>query len=88
MDMLVRLMSTPPLSTTLHQLHVKVGNSDFNTCSLIPKSPLSMRMVFFEMLTSSIVMPVLRRANVSIFIDINDLNCISSSSLFTDHRHV
>ncbi|CAF4405730.1 unnamed protein product, partial [Rotaria sp. Silwood2] len=108
MDMLVRLMSTPPLSTTLHQLHVKVGNSDFNTRSPISTSPLSIRMVslhtftlvqtffsmltiewvFFEMLTSSNVMPVLRRANVSIFIDISDLNCISSSSLFTDHRHV
>ncbi|CAF4007563.1 unnamed protein product, partial [Rotaria sp. Silwood1] len=83
MDMLVSLMSTPPLSTTLHQLHVKVGNSDFNTRSPIPTSPLSIRMVslhtftlvqtffsmltiewvFFEMLTSSNVMPVLRRAN-------------------------
>ncbi|CAF3801511.1 unnamed protein product [Rotaria sp. Silwood1] len=107
MDMLVRLMSTPPLSTTLHQLHVKVGNSNFNTRLPLPTS-LSIRMVslhiftlvqtffsmltiewvFFEMLTSSNVMPVLRRANMSIFIDINDINCISSSSLFTDHRHV
>jgi hypothetical protein len=42
----------------------------------------------FEMLTSSKVMPVLRRANVSIFININDINHISSSRLFTDHRHV
>jgi len=33
-------------------------------------------------------MPVLRRANVSIFININDLNRISLSPLFTDHRHV
>ncbi|CAF4341721.1 unnamed protein product, partial [Rotaria sordida] len=33
-------------------------------------------------------MPVLPRANVSIFININDLNRISSSPLFTDHRHV
>ncbi|CAF4986197.1 unnamed protein product [Rotaria sp. Silwood1] len=107
MDMLVRLMSTTPLSTTLHQLHVKVGNSNFNTRLPLPTS-LSIRMVslhiftlvqtffsmltiewvFFEMLTSSNVMPVLRRANMSIFIDINDINCISSSSLFTDHRHV
>lgn len=42
----------------------------------------------FEMLTSSNIMPVLRRANVSIFININNLNRISSSSLFTDHRHI
>jgi hypothetical protein len=42
----------------------------------------------FEMLTSSKIMPILRRANVSLFIDTNDLNRISSSALFTDHRHV
>ncbi|CAF5074503.1 unnamed protein product, partial [Rotaria sp. Silwood1] len=34
------------------------------------------------------VMPILQRTNVSLFININDLNRISSSSLFIDHRHV
>ncbi|CAF4812892.1 unnamed protein product [Rotaria sp. Silwood1] len=34
------------------------------------------------------VMPILQRTNVSLFININDLNHISSSSLFIDHRHV
>ncbi|CAF4927964.1 unnamed protein product [Rotaria sp. Silwood1] len=33
-------------------------------------------------------MSVLRYANVSIFININDLDRIGSPSLFTDHRHV
>jgi hypothetical protein len=108
MDGLVRLLSTPPLSDTLRQLHVKVGNSDFDTHSPLSKSDLSIQMVnlhtftlvqgffsvltiewtVFEILTSLKVMPVLRRVNVSIFIDIDDLNCINSSSLFTDHRHV
>ncbi|CAF5162746.1 unnamed protein product, partial [Rotaria sp. Silwood1] len=34
------------------------------------------------------VMPILQRTNVSLFININDLKRISSSSLFIDHRHV
>ncbi|CAF5041948.1 unnamed protein product, partial [Rotaria sp. Silwood1] len=42
----------------------------------------------FRNTESSIIMPVLRHANVSIFININDLNRIGSSSLFTDRRHV
>ncbi|CAF3964632.1 unnamed protein product [Rotaria sp. Silwood1] len=33
-------------------------------------------------------MPILQRTNVSLFININDLKRISSSSLFIDHRHV
>jgi len=41
-----------------------------------------------EMLTSSKVMPILRHANLSIFLNINDLNRIDSSPLFIDHRHV
>ncbi|CAF4201985.1 unnamed protein product [Rotaria sp. Silwood2] len=107
-DILVHLISTPSLSNTLRQLHVKVRNSIFNTQTPISTTNLSIRMVnlhtftlfqkffseltiewtVFETLTSSNVMPVLRRANVSIFINANDLNRISSSPLFTDHRHV
>jgi hypothetical protein len=41
-----------------------------------------------EILTSSKVMPALRRANVSAFVNDNDLNRIGSLSLFSDHRHV
>jgi hypothetical protein len=33
-------------------------------------------------------MPVLQRTNLSIFININDLNRIGSSPIFTDHRRV
>jgi hypothetical protein len=51
-------------------------------------SHLIIRWTFMEFLTSSNVMPVLRRANMSFFINTNDLNCIGSSPLFTDHRHV
>jgi hypothetical protein len=40
------------------------------------------------MVISSNLMTVLQHANVSILINIEDLNCIGSSSLFTDHRHV
>ncbi|CAF3009601.1 unnamed protein product, partial [Rotaria sp. Silwood2] len=39
-------------------------------------------------MTSSNVMPIFRCANVSLFINTNDLNRISSSSLFTDDCHV
>jgi hypothetical protein len=107
-DSLVRLISTRPLSDTLRQLHVQVGNSICNTHSSVSLSNLSIQMVnlhtftlvqtffsmlriewtVFEVLTSSKLMPVLRRANVSVFININDLNRIDSSPLFTDHRHV
>ena len=51
-------------------------------------SNLIIRWTFIEILTSSNVMPVLRRANMSLFINTKDLNRISSSPLFTDHRHV
>ncbi|CAF1582214.1 unnamed protein product, partial [Didymodactylos carnosus] len=108
MDILVRLISTPSLSNTLRQLHVKLCNNTFNTQTTISTTNLSIRMVnlhtftlvqnffseltikwtVFEILTSSNVMPILRRTNVSIFININDLNRVSSSPLFTDHRHV
>ncbi|CAF3356099.1 unnamed protein product [Rotaria sp. Silwood2] len=33
-------------------------------------------------------MPILERANASLFINISGLDCIGSSSLFFDHRHV
>ncbi|CAF1075860.1 unnamed protein product [Rotaria sordida] len=63
---------------------------NLHTFSLVQTffSMLTIEWTVFEILTSSNVMPVLRRANVSLFININDLNCISSSGIFTDHRHV
>jgi hypothetical protein len=51
-------------------------------------SVLKIEWTDFEILTSSNVMPILRRANVSLFINTNDLSCIGSTPLFTDHRHV
>ena len=33
-------------------------------------------------------MPILERANLSVFVNINSLDCIGSSPLFIDHRHV
>ncbi|CAF3307550.1 unnamed protein product [Rotaria sp. Silwood2] len=42
----------------------------------------------FEILISSNTMPVLRRANISLFLNVNDLYCIASSSIFNDNRHV
>ncbi|CAF1582923.1 unnamed protein product [Rotaria sp. Silwood1] len=51
-------------------------------------SMLTIEWTVFEILTSSNVMPVGRRVNVSLFININDLNCISLSGFFTDHRPV
>ena len=63
---------------------------NLHTFTLMQKffSMLRIEWTAVEMLTSSNVMPVLRRANISLFINTNDLNCISSSPLFTDHRHV
>ncbi|CAF5111626.1 unnamed protein product [Rotaria sp. Silwood1] len=49
---------------------------------------LRIEWTFIEMLTSSNVMPVLRRVNISYFINIDDLKRIGSSSIFTDHRHI
>jgi hypothetical protein len=104
MDVLVRLMSTPPLSQTLRQLHIQLSYNRFprSTSNLSISmvklhkftlvqtffSMLTVEWMFFEMLTSSKVMPVLQRVNMSIFLDIKDVNRISSSPLFTDHRHV
>lgn len=51
-------------------------------------SKLTIEWADFEILTSSKVMPVLCRANVSIFISTNNVNRLRSSSFFTDHRHV
>lgn len=42
----------------------------------------------FEILTSSKVMPVLRRANIALVMNINDFSSISSAPLFIDHRRV
>jgi hypothetical protein len=104
MDTLLRLISTTPFSDTLRQLHVRIGHSrspvsipnlsirmnSLHTFTFVQTffSTLTIEWTIFEMLTSSNVMPVLRRANVSIFIDISDLNRIGSSPLFTDYRHV
>ncbi|CAF4055709.1 unnamed protein product [Rotaria sordida] len=41
-----------------------------------------------NVLTASKVMPVLRRMNFSIVIDINDLNQMNHSALFDDDRHI
>ncbi|CAF1388268.1 unnamed protein product [Rotaria sordida] len=72
----------------MSNLSIRMINS--HTFSLVQTffSMLTIEWTVFEILTSSNVMPVLRRANVSLFININDLNCISSSGIFTDHRHV
>ncbi|CAF3957340.1 unnamed protein product [Rotaria sordida] len=104
-DILVHLMSTPPLSKTLRQLHVRLS---YNCCDSLSTPNPSIPMVnlriftlvqtffseftikwrFFEILISSKIMPVLQRANISLFINIDDLHRINSSSIFTDHRHV
>lgn len=42
----------------------------------------------FELLTSSMVMPALRRANISLFMNINDFSRIRSAPIFNDHRRV
>ena len=105
---LVKLLSTSPLSDTLRHLHVQAGNDqfDFSRYDLISTVPppmvnlhtFTLVQTFFsmltiewkhvEMLTSSKVMPVLRRANVALFVNINDFSRISSAPLFTDHRQV
>ena len=107
-ETLVELMSTPPLSNTLRQLHIEMGNDRFDLSSHALISTLSIGMINLhtftlvqkcfsvltvewtnvELLTSSRVMPALRRANVALFVDINDFSRISSASLFTDHRQV
>ncbi|CAF3213322.1 unnamed protein product [Rotaria socialis] len=51
-------------------------------------SRLRIEWTYFEMLMSSNVMPALRRASLSIFINMNEINRISSSTFFTEHRHV
>ncbi|CAF2767848.1 unnamed protein product [Rotaria sp. Silwood2] len=75
-------------SVSVSNLSIRMAN--LHTFTLVQTffSKLRIEWTLFEILTSSKVMPVLRRANVSIFININDINRISSSPLFTDHRHV
>jgi hypothetical protein len=41
-----------------------------------------------EFLTSPNIMPVLRQVNLVIFINVDDLNCINRSALFTDDRRI
>ncbi|CAF4968444.1 unnamed protein product [Rotaria sp. Silwood1] len=43
---------------------------------------------FINLLTSSNIMPVLRRVNFSLVIDVNDLIQMRNSALFTDSRHI
>ncbi len=102
-DILLRLMTTS-LSNTLRQLHIKLSYNDFHklttnllismvklhtfTLVQILPSMLTIELIVFEMLTSSKVMPFLRRANVSLRINTNDLYRIGSSPLFIDYRHV
>jgi len=43
---------------------------------------------YLDVLTSSRVMPVLRRINFSIVIDTDDLYQMNHSALFTDYRHI
>ncbi|CAF4622932.1 unnamed protein product [Rotaria sp. Silwood2] len=85
MDILLRLISTQPLFDILR---IQTGNSHFNAHAPVSMSNLSIQMTVLQMMTSSNVMPIFRRANVSLFINTNDLNCISPLPLFTDHRHV
>ncbi len=103
-DILLRLMTTTPLSNTLRQLHIRLIYNDshkstpnlsismvkLHTFSLIEvlSSMITIEWAVFEMLTSSKVMPVLRRANVSLCINTNDLYRIGSSPIFIDHRCV
>ncbi|CAF3172646.1 unnamed protein product [Rotaria sp. Silwood2] len=43
---------------------------------------------FVDVLTTFNVMPVLRRMNFSIVIDVNDLDQMTQSPLFNDDRHI
>ncbi|CAF4470419.1 unnamed protein product [Rotaria socialis] len=43
---------------------------------------------FIDALTSSRIMPILRRMNFSVVIDVNDLVEMNRSALFTDFRHI
>lgn len=74
-------MSKSDLSFPMNNLH---------TFTLVQTlfSITTIEWTMFERLISSEIMPVLRRANVSIAMHVNDLIQISSLSLFTDHRHV
>ena len=51
-------------------------------------STLRIEWALLECLTSSNVMPALKRANIAVFPNINDSNRIRSAPLFADHRHV
>ena len=105
---LVKLMSTSPLSNTLRHLHIQAGSDVYDSSGNNPIHTVSVSMVnlhtftlvqtylsqltiewqHVEMLTSSKVMPVLRRANFALFVNINDLDRIRSATIFIDHRHV
>ncbi|CAF4741151.1 unnamed protein product, partial [Rotaria sp. Silwood2] len=43
---------------------------------------------FINLFTSSNIMPVLRRVNFSLVIDVNDLIQMRNSALFIDSRHI
>ncbi|CAF2398606.1 unnamed protein product [Rotaria sp. Silwood2] len=92
-DILVHLMSTPPLFKTLHQLHICISYNhspkptanlsipmfNLHTFTLVQTffSMYTIEWMLFETLTSSKIMPILQHASVSLFIDINDLNRIT-----------
>ncbi|CAF4703699.1 unnamed protein product [Rotaria sp. Silwood2] len=52
------------------------------------KRYLSEEWTLVNVLTTFNVMPVLRRINFSIFIDVNDLDQMTHSALFNDDRHI
>ncbi|CAF3028695.1 unnamed protein product [Rotaria sp. Silwood2] len=82
-DILVRLISTPSLSNTLHQLHVKVSNSIFNTHAPISTTNLSIRMVNLHTFT------LVQKFFSELTIEWTVFETLTSSlPLFTDHRHV
>ena len=108
LEILVKLMSTSPLSDTLRQLHVQVHHCIYSSSFPASISALSVEMInlhtltliqyffskfsiewtHFELLTSSKVMPALRRANIALLMSINDLSRIRSAPIFIDHRRV
>ena len=101
-EILVKLMSTSPLSNTLRHLHVQVHHCLYSSSFPASISALSIEMVhlhtftliqtFFsrfsidwahlELLTSSKVMPALRRANIALFINMNDFCHSFSTALY------
>ena len=72
----------PPISMQMANLHTFILVQSFFF------STLRIEWALLECLTSSNVMPALKRANIAVFPNINDSNRIRSAPLFADHRHV